>query len=47
MFVVVEDPENYSLEELIQKYLDEGFDEESARIYSRILKNPPKDMKID
>ncbi len=47
MFSVVDDPENYTLEELIQKYLDEGFDQESAEAYAEILKNPPEDAFIN
>ncbi len=47
MFSVVDDPENYTLEELIQKYLDEGFDQESAEVYAEILKNPPEDAFIN
>lgn len=47
MISVVSDPDNYTLEELVQMYMDEGFDRESAETYSNILKNPPEGMMIN
>ncbi|MFJ9557325.1 hypothetical protein ACIRPH_26245 [Nocardiopsis sp. NPDC101807] len=47
LFFVVRDSENYDLEELIQMYLDEGFDREHAETYAKIAKNPPDDIRIE
>lgn len=40
MIAIVDDPENYTLDELIQMYLDDGYDERTARAYAKILKDP-------
>lgn len=47
MIRIVKDPENHTLEELVQMYMDEGFDRETAEMYSDILKNPPEGITIN
>lgn len=47
MITVVDDPDDHTLEELIQEYLKAGFDQESAEAYAGILKNPPPGVRID
>ncbi|GAA0976564.1 hypothetical protein GCM10009551_011850 [Nocardiopsis tropica] len=45
--IVVIDPENCELEELVQMYLDEGLDWEHAETYAKVAKNPPGDVRVE
>ncbi|TDQ54320.1 hypothetical protein EV190_102154 [Actinorugispora endophytica] len=47
MIRVVKDPENYMLEELIELYIAAGLDEENAKIYAKMAKYPPPNVKIE
>lgn len=47
MIAIVDDPENYSYEELVKMYLEDGFDQESAEAYASMLKDPPEGMYVD
>ncbi|WP_190394574.1 hypothetical protein [Nocardiopsis deserti] len=47
MISLVDDPENYTLEELVQIYLDAGYDQESAEGYAGMLKEPPEGVNFN